>query len=109
MVISVDWDGTAGADPELFEIFIVAAKLRGHVVLLCTQRNAEQGPEIQEFADRMDINVVWAYGFSKLEATANAGFPVDVWIDDNPISVYTPMFYRGEVADEDGDEGDSEE
>lgn len=101
MVIAIDWDGTITQDAELFAVFIGLCVQGGHTPIIVTQRSLEQGTEITQFVQllkrkfNIDVPTVWASGFTKGEAATNAGFDVDVWIDDNPIAVYTPLVYMG--------------
>lgn len=107
MVIAIDWDGTITNDAELFALFMGLAHKGGHTPIVVTQRSEEQGKEIKSFLKLVSekfsivVPVVWAYGFTKDEATKDAGFNVDVWVEDNPMAVFVPMMYRGDIESDD--------
>jgi len=35
-----------------------------------------------------------------MDAVTNAGYTVDVWVDNNPIGVYVAMMYGGDTLEE---------
>lgn len=73
MNISLDWDGTYTADPELWNQFVQLAQQRGHKVTIVTGR----GPK--EVVPRSDLPIVYC------DRTAKRNhFHADVWIDDMP-------------------------
>lgn len=77
--ISVDYDDTYTADPELFESFISEAKSRGHVVVIVTFRNGETHP-LRDISHE----VFYTSGMEKSAYMKSIGLEIDIWIDDWP-------------------------
>lgn len=80
---AIDYDGTYASNPGLWDAFILAARINGSRVLICTGRafpptEAPQGIEVHCSA-----------GQAKHAYLAEQGIQVDVWIDDDPASVIT--------------------
>ena len=85
--VAIDYDGTWTADPVAFEAFACLLARRGHTVILVTQRSTGHR-EVREAARCEGITaVVFAAKMSKRKACRAALFEVDIWIDDNPVSV----------------------
>lgn len=79
---ALDYDGTYTADPELWDSFISACKIRGHrVVVVTARRRTEENLEIVRGPDA-------AIYFTELAAKKwymdKIGVKVDIWIDDDP-------------------------
>lgn len=94
MVIGIDFDGTFAADPEIFRKVVEVFQAAGHKCVLVTPRRFEQGQRVRELVGDL-MPIVFAGGFTKIDAAWNAGHFVDVWVDDNPMSVHTPLTYVG--------------
>lgn len=86
MLISIDYDGTFTADPDLWRRFIADAERQGHRVICVTGRKAapdySREPRLPE-----SVPVVLAGDDWKRHAAAKAGYAVTVWIDDMPEMV----------------------
>lgn len=93
MNIGLDFDDTVTADPELFELFVVNARLRGHDIRIVTCRGEDYGlDEVYEFASRFqpELPVIFTSGYEKHDYCVKYHeFHVDVWVDDNPHWVGT--------------------
>ncbi len=100
MVIAIDYDGTISSAPSMFKVIFMLALSLGHTVLIITQRTEEQGEEIKKFVEEVntdyDVPIVWASGKAKQAAAIEAGHFVDIWIEDNPISIFEPLVYVGQ-------------
>lgn len=93
LTISVDFDQTFSADPELWGSFALEAVASGNTVVMITRR--EDTPENQ--AAVADTLGDYAQAFStvlligpetlKDDAAQKAGIDVDIWIDDSPQTV----------------------
>lgn len=94
MNIGIDFDGTYAAKPEFFRALVALAKDHGITPYVITQRCAMFRDEVRSVVG-LDIEVIWASGQTKEDAARRAGVEIDVWMDDNPLSVKTPLIYRG--------------
>lgn len=90
MIISFDFDETYTADPDamgrVMELFMAS----GHTVIVTTGRGDHRRPLAEDIiADRFgeEVPVVRARGSSKRSAAQDAGYDVDVWVDDGPIRI----------------------
>lgn len=91
MRIGLDFDNTLTADPQLFAGFVNFAKSRGHSVVLVTARrdNHENRATVQDFLESAGFPEITAFytGLkSKIAFMKQAGLPVDVWIEDDPLT-----------------------
>jgi hypothetical protein len=89
MTIAIDFDHTWTSDGALFSaIALLAEPLGNHKVIIATSRHPENSPITQEERDRFRllhwIPVVYCHGTYKETACRNAGYEVDIWIDDQP-------------------------
>ena len=83
MIISLDYDRTFTADPDLWRRFISDAERCGHTVVCVTGRKVK--PDFSREPRLPDsVAIVLAGDEWKRHAAARAGYPVDVWIDDMP-------------------------
>lgn len=88
MLIAIDFDLTYTADPILFNEFIGFAKFRGHEVVICTTRNADQDNTHTLVYLSKTVPVYFMDGLPKKEFMKETfGKDVDIWIDDKPESV----------------------
>lgn len=91
MIISIDIDGTWSKDPVMWLSFSTMAESIGHQVIITTNRRCWS-----EDMDRMRIppsmTVIYADRKLKRRATLDAGYIVDVWIDDMPGTVEETIF-----------------
>ncbi len=95
MLIALDYDGTYTADPMLWDMFILNARLTGHTVYCITMRFAEgNSGEAEEVKNALEGKV------DKIIFTnrqAKKPFMIkhfnqcpDVWIDDMPEFITEP-------------------
>jgi hypothetical protein len=94
LLFGIDFDGTFGADPALFHAFVQMIHSRGHEAVLVTQRTEEWRAAVEEAVQNC-IPIVFAGGFTKREAARRRGYNVDIWMDDNPMSVDNALTYVG--------------
>lgn len=88
MIFGLDFDGTYTRAPELWNRFIEAALGEGHLVVLVTNRpdDAEHHGVVASWTGGR-IPAFFTNGRPKRQVALEAGYDVDVWIDDNPILV----------------------
>lgn len=79
-IIALDYDDTYTADPELWDLFIVEAKKRKHIVVCVTFRDKEQNGAVE----LNTIEVFYTSGQKKREYMKKQGFEPSIWIDDMP-------------------------
>ena len=113
MVIAIDYDGTITRDIKGFAVILIWLLMRKHTVVIITQRSEEQGDDVVKFVDELkpdhDVPIVWSSGKAKQVAAIEAGYFVDVWVEDNPLSIFEPLVYvgnRGELNDTENRETD---
>jgi FMN phosphatase YigB (HAD superfamily) len=88
VTISIDYDDTYSADPNLWWGFILAAKNRGHRVIVVTNRDRTQQREVlTALADVPVDDVIFAGPSPKRRAAVASGWYPDIWIDDRPDTV----------------------
>jgi hypothetical protein len=111
MIIALDYDDTYTADRNLWDIFIDAARDRGHSIAFVTFRygggGSYQGVEydnsdIEEDAERMNLQIVYTNAKQKQHC-----FKADIWIDDNPhlVASYANMIGMARGCEINGDTG----
>lgn len=89
MIISIDYDDTWTADPQMWARIVKMMRARGHTVIAVTNR-----PNLPRYtqAVKRDLgayveDIIFAGPMPKRQAAANLGYNVDVWIDDFPSAV----------------------
>jgi HK97 family phage portal protein len=106
MTISIDFDRTFSADPQMWGEFARKAVANGNTVVMISRRpEADRGEVIASLGDYAEsFSDVLLVGGDTLKADAAqaAGIAVDVWVDDSP------QFIRGEQRAQPGtvSEGD---
>lgn len=93
LTISIDFDRTFAADPELMGDFATKAKADGNSVVMITRR--ADTPEDRDFieqtlgsyADAFDAVILAGPDTQKETAATLAGISVDIWIDDSPQTI----------------------
>ena len=89
MLFGIDFDNTFSADPALFHSFLDLLTARGHKAVIVTGRSKPTGKGglsefLVEVVTKGRLPIVYAgMKFKRLAAT-EAGYNVDIWIDDNP-------------------------
>lgn len=98
MIVAIDYDDTFTADPTAWRNVIAALRANGHVVICVTARQGDQEDRSEiasAFSDETPI--VFAGNAKKRLAAEQAGYKVNVWIDDTPSridSAFIPMKRR---------------
>jgi hypothetical protein len=87
MNIALDYDGTFTRDPLMWEKFIEVAKLYGHNVFVCTMRYPG-GVESIDSIKSLGVDVIYTARRAKGKFLADAGIPVDIWVDDMPVWIF---------------------
>jgi hypothetical protein len=80
---AIDYDGTWTSDPEAFRAFASLLRRRGHTVIIVTSRATGEAEVERECRPYVD-GIVLAGRAWKRHAAENAGYKVNVWIDDMP-------------------------
>ena len=107
LVFSIDYDETYTADPITFRALISLLLGLGHTVVMVTGRedipgfNEQPRDAMASFNDVLEdgVHVIFAGGRWKDVAAREAGYVVDVWIDDNPTYIKPPQTLRETLAD----------
>jgi HK97 family phage portal protein len=93
LTISVDFDQTFAADPDLWGSFALDAAEAGNTVVMITRREdtpenqAEVTETIGGYADAFSTVMLIGPETLKDDAAQKAGIAVDIWIDDSPQTV----------------------
>lgn len=93
LTISIDFDNTFTAAPNLWKSFIGDALDRGHKVACITRREDTEANQQEvrlafgDLADRLRAIVMAGPDKAKRAAAESAGISVDIWIDDRPETV----------------------
>ncbi len=85
MIFGIDYHGTFSRDPAGFRAVVHELHRRGHTCVMVTgiADGDRFATEVRrDVGDLMPI--VFAAGRWKREAAREAGYDIDVWIDDNP-------------------------
>lgn len=85
MIIAIDYDKTYTEDPKTFDLIITVLKHAGHTVICVTGRSDHESmsAEVKSSIGQL-VPVVFAGKLWKREAAEQAGYKVDIWIDDMP-------------------------
>ena len=100
MIFGIDFDGCFNADPRLFRALVGVIRDHGYRCVMVTGREdteAASGPVKALVGDLMPI--VFAGGTWKRDAAKEAGYEIDIWIDDNPTYIAPPQCLRETLAD----------
>lgn len=81
MIFALDYDGTYNKAPELWDQFVANAKAAGHDVYCVTMRYPEE-------RITMPCEVIYTSRKAKAKVIGERGIPVNVWIDDMPLSIF---------------------
>lgn len=101
MIVGMDFDDTYTADPEAMDAVISALIQHGHRVVIVTGRGDHHRPLAESvMRSRWDgeVAVVRANRnpLGKYVAALEAGYEVDVWIDDEPWGITPTSDKRAE-------------
>lgn len=87
MNIMIDYDGTFGADPMMFQDVIEMFQGHHHKVYLVTSRGMDTPVEhAYWFADHY-VPIVYCNYRAKREVCEEQGIKIDIWIDDAPYYI----------------------
>jgi uncharacterized protein YacL (UPF0231 family) len=89
--ISLDYDGTYTADPELWLEFVRLAKKRGHEVIVVTMRTNEEAKLIDSRLSEM-VQVMPTQRQQKKKFARMHGKEINIWIDDVPEWIFEDSF-----------------
>tara|TARA_B100002049_G_scaffold180623_1_gene137561 strand:- start:23480 stop:23803 length:324 start_codon:yes stop_codon:yes gene_type:complete len=88
MLIALDWDDTISNDVEGFREFVSLFRRRGHEFIIVTIRPPSQPNEdVLAFSMKEGIPVIFTNGKQKAAVCKDAGYQVDVWVDDCPVLI----------------------
>lgn len=89
MRVGLDYDDTVELDAPLFADLVRLFRAGGHEVIIVTFRGAVEGGnrDILAFAEDLGIDVVFTAGMQKAPYCDSILMPVDVWIDDSPVTI----------------------
>jgi len=96
MRIALDFDDTYTRDPTLWNRFIISALARGHDIRIVTFRKSTM---TDPALDIMPIPVIYTEYQQKRQFTNNMNWIVDVWIDDSPEFIVSPLITLGPTND----------
>ena len=81
MIIAIDYDRTYTRAPDMWAAFGASCIAQGHEVVTVTKRRPDES-----------IDVPWTVHYTSRTAkgryVVERGLRVDVWVDDDPMSVY---------------------
>ena len=87
MNISLDYDDTFTADPDLWRRFSAQARGRGHKVYVVTLRADAGCDEVRRECGPFVDGIIPCNYRPKREAVRAAGVRIDVWVDDMPETI----------------------
>lgn len=84
-----DLDGTYGADVVLMRKLADLLKSHGVTLVMVTARNGTEDDRalVQHLGIEKQMPVLYAGSKPKRKVAREAGYEVDIWIEDNPIMV----------------------
>ena len=85
LTFAIDFDGTFSADPDLWRelIPIIQGRRHGHQCVLVTNRPEIMGNDVRAEVGSL-MPIVFAGRKTKRSAVKDAGYKVNIWIDDSP-------------------------
>jgi HK97 family phage portal protein len=99
MTISIDFDRTFAADPQLWGEFARKSVADGNTVVMISRRPEEDRQTVAEtlgdYADAFSQVVLVGGDTLKADAAQAAGIDVDVWVDDSPQTITDMAVKRG--------------
>jgi len=94
MIVAIDYDDTYTADPTAWSAVIRLLQEFGHKVVCVTQRVDPWMQEVHDAFEPLNVPVV-SGGAPKVETAAEAGYFIDVWIDDYPRGILVARRFVG--------------
>jgi hypothetical protein len=102
MTISIDFDRTFSADPQLWGEFARKSVADGNTVVMISRRPEQDRATVTEtlgdYAPAFSQVLLVGGDTLKADAAQAAGISVDVWVDDSPQTI-TPPEPCGECED----------
>lgn len=85
LLFGLDYDETYTASPAFFDALVMLCETYGHKVVLVTNREGHglHGEEVRMAIGEF-LPIVFAGSKWKRDAAKEAGYEVDIWIDDTP-------------------------
>lgn len=87
MLFGFDYDGTWSAAPGLFAEFADMVKAYGHQCVCVTFRAKDTKDALLENSIGQHMGIIYTDGNPKADAAHQAGYTVDIWIDDIPSRI----------------------
>lgn len=88
LIIVIDYDGTVTADWNLWKYFIRRAKKGGHTIVGITMRRPDEtDAAVGQFIAQCD-QVLFTSRKAKRRVLMDAGINPDIWIDNDPVSIF---------------------
>jgi ribosomal protein S8 len=94
MTIAIDYDDTCTTDLKMFSQIIKIMKASGHNPIIVTMRyDHEEDNFLNNIRSTSNngINVYYTGRKAKQEFMAQLGIYPDIWIDDNPITIFKDL------------------
>jgi hypothetical protein len=85
MKIAIDYDGTWDRDHAMWVLLAHMMQSNGHEVYIVTMRKDDRANEIRQLLT--GLQVINTSQCAKADAMAKLGINIDVWIDDEPLSI----------------------
>ena len=86
--MGLDFDNTYTLDPTFWQKIYDLAKASGHQIICVTWRFGTQKDKEDLKILPPDMSIVFAGGRSKIRMAKKAGYKIDVWVDNFPLSEY---------------------
>lgn len=99
MIIGLDYDGTYTADKLFWSHFIDILQHWGHDFYIVTMRSKEHDWH-DDFAPYWPDKVIFCDGRAKKNVVDQLGIEIDIWIDDNPITIQSGSLFTPEMLAE---------
>ena len=91
MIIALDFDETYTKDPMLWNYLILGVnhdKLKANKIIMATYRHEKLDYDpLFEILRVLGVDCYFTDGKAKKPFLQNLGIEVDIWIDDNPLSI----------------------
>jgi hypothetical protein len=84
----LDYEGTFARDTVLWGLLITQMKIRGHRIYLFTLKTTTEAASIPASATSQMTATYATSRRSKEDYARSRGIVIDVWIDNNPKSIY---------------------
>jgi hypothetical protein len=87
LVVAIDYDMTITRAPNEFTRLLMLMKSMHWNILIVTDRDpGDREEELRWLAELAD-DVIFVNGEAKIDALEDLGIDVDIWIDDNPVTI----------------------